>query len=280
MVYTAQVQPKFLSVLNPDTDNRPQWCFAFPGDEMVFASFLQLDTSLLPIGTTIKIDKIVQKIVACTDVLYASDWSDDFSDDFTGYREFILDSISNQLNLDIPNGNHLVNYQQNRGFKLPAGDFSRMINYYTQIDDLGGGDFCYLYFFLFPILFRWEYWKPLPAADDEFFDTTIPYYDTDTPPNFQNGKNHFWHHYQKPEVISIGTPVITNRADIGIGFPSIIITGTYTGLVSATYDFDRDGDGNLNFYKDGNLLSTIVVAQLYNTRIFTDSGLTFTISEI
>jgi len=175
------------------TDTPQTHSYIFSGDEIVLGHGITLpdDASAADISN-IKLVSAKVSIIAQKPGIF----TEEFSRQFNATRSFELDSFTLAINQNtnarsvpwLPDNKYApnLNFQQDRIFKLVAGDFRRQINFFTE--RVGTSD-SWKYWFYFPILFRWEYWlsRLAPAfSDDDFWvnDPTIQY-----------GQNNFWLRY-------------------------------------------------------------------------------------
>lgn len=150
----------------------------------MFASVISCDfTKQDPFNT--ELVEIRMRIVASKTASASFDAS--FDESFTGAKRFILDefvfSFAGAAKDAINQAE--VAFTVDRDFQLPAGDSKRQIFVQGGMVNVTSTE----YKTKFPILFRWEYWKQLLAADDEFINFGQPW----------NGKNHFWYHFQNAD---------------------------------------------------------------------------------
>lgn len=183
----------------------------FPGDELIYKSVV--DFTVNP-GDGFKnvIQQARMRVVASKST--PSSFDESFDESFVGQKFFILDEFNysfagvpmNLLNFPNPN------FTADRNWLLNSGDPRRQISI-TQTDITLS---TFQYEFRFPSIFRWEYWKQLLAADDEFIDYTEP----------QNGKNQFWYHYQtgdwtigyvfEMDILNTGSGVLTTHRQTNV----------------------------------------------------------------
>lgn len=144
--------------------------FITPGDEVVLYNQINLPGDA---GATsmnqIKFKSVTMSLIAKKPNIFTGV----FSRVFKATRSFTLDSAS--VNLTGKNAPVIpccsdgyapnMDYQTPRNWKLPVDDFRRQINLFTTHTT---GTPNWTYWFFFPILFRWEYWKNLPDADNDF----------------------------------------------------------------------------------------------------------------
>ncbi len=150
---------------------------AFPGDEMVFrtlVSFAKSDISHINfIAARMRIVAVSKK----------AQITGTYTSLMSGYNfpdRFILDSFNLFTGVSgMPDYTTLVGV--NRNWKLPDNNEKRTIAY-VQTEDT---NYKY-YFFTFPSLMRWEYWRYLSGVPYSFYNSGQP----------QGGRNHWWHHYQ------------------------------------------------------------------------------------
>lgn len=168
--------------------------FIFPGDEIVLCSKVTSSVDLPPVNV-MAINSVKMSIIAEKPNIF----SEEFSSEFAATRSFELDSftvaITNANAPIVPWGSDgyapNINFTQDRNWKLPNGDFRRQVKAFTSHDN---GTSEWSFNFWFPVLFRWEYWKSLIAADNDFYNTTLP----------QNGKNQKWLRYHDPSALPFG----------------------------------------------------------------------------
>lgn len=202
--------------------------FIFPGDEITLYHKV-----CLPCDAVVANINDVNLISAkCSLVAVKPQvFSEEFSDPFESTRVFELDSTTtlfNGVNAPyLPFGTDGVakslQVNQDRIFKLPPSDFHRQIKYFTTHV---GGTTEWIYWFYFPILFRWEYWQSLLTAHNDFFDTGEPL----------NGKNQFWQRY-----FVDGVWKLQSRLDL-----NCIINGVQT-VIRCSLDI-ADSIGDVNDY--------------------------------
>lgn len=148
--------------------------FMFPGDEVVLYNQINLPGDIENVyGTAtmkdIQFNSVKMSIIAKKPNIFTSP----FSSIFTATRSFVLDSATVNLNgKNAPVTSWCgdgyasnMNYQSPRNWKLPIDDFRRQINLFTTHTE---GTPNWTYWFFFPIQYRWEYWKNLPQADNDF----------------------------------------------------------------------------------------------------------------
>lgn len=140
----------------------------FPEDEVVFYSQFYIDKNGRE-SDDIQLKRITGKIKAKNPVTL---------------QEFTLDSFTNDLSaLPFINGNQYISYELDRVYHIPSDEIRKKFQIQRRIDLDAGG--LYYYDFIMPELIRWEYWKSLALANQDFFDTGEP----------NNGWNQFWHRY-------------------------------------------------------------------------------------
>lgn len=139
----------------------------FPGDGVVFKTIMAMNTVAKELNQ-IFFNKARMMVVA------EKSTGEQFNlDEFT----FDFGATTRVSNL------HVVSFLQDRNFILPSGDVRRQISIQGHSD---GGAGIKNYTFLWPILFRWEYWQQVLGAHADFYNTSLP----------NNGHNHFWYHFQ------------------------------------------------------------------------------------
>jgi len=144
---------------------------AFPVDDIVARSDFNIDfTNYLNDG--IKINAITNQIVVANGVN-----PDIILEDTT-----ISTSASPLLNGLVP----IINVNQDRIFKIPAGEIRKVIDIQRN-SSLDSGD-TYHWYCNYPFMHRWEYWENQPIPS--FLPVGI--YDTNEP---NNGLNEQWHRY-------------------------------------------------------------------------------------
>jgi hypothetical protein len=183
----------------------------FPGDEMIYKSVVDFTINE---GDGFKnvIQQARMKVVASKAA--PSSFDESFDPSFVGQKIFVLDEFNysfagvpmNIYNFPYPN------FFSDRPYLLNAGDPRRQIA--IEQTDINTGTFQYT--FRFPSIFRWEYWKALATADDEFLNYSEP----------QNGKNQFWFHYQTGEwtigyvfemdILNTGTGILTTHRETNV----------------------------------------------------------------
>ena len=199
------------------------WCF--PGDEMRFQSVVSFDFSTGSSPYKLSITQARMRIVASK--ASASSFDESFDASFVGGRSFVLDEFLYSFSGDPRNAFGLPNpnFTADRVFQLPSGDFFRQ----TKIWQSGIGANEYYLTFEWPILFRWEYWKALATADDEFINYAEP----------QNGKNHWWYHYQTGDW-TIGYVFEIDVFDASAGIGGATTTYRSTRVLEAK-DYNSNG---------------------------------------
>lgn len=167
--------------------------YIFSGDELVLFHGITLpDDAQVANISSIQLISAKCSLIAQKPNIF----SEEFSRVFQATRSFELDSFSLAINnsnaKNVPWNSGAdgyapnLNYQQDRNWKLPSGDFRREINFFT---DHTNGILKWTYWFYFPLLFRWEYWFSRLApqfSDDDFWVNN---------PATQDGQNNFWFHY-------------------------------------------------------------------------------------
>lgn len=170
--------------------------FIFPGDELVMCTVLDCPTDLHGgdfVGVTLQ--GVRMSIVARKLDIF----DETFGIEFASTREFELDSFFTLFNnTNAPNVlwgadgyAPNINFSQDRAWALPSGDFRRQIKGFTQHTPSTNS---WKYNFWFPIIFREDYWNSLAAADNDFYNITLP----------QNGKNQKWFGYHQPAFPPFG----------------------------------------------------------------------------
>jgi hypothetical protein len=178
----------------------------FPGDELIYNSIVHLDINEGD-GFKNQIQQARMRVVASK--ASPSSFDESFDPSFVGQKFFILDEFNYSfagvpLNVNnFPN----PNFTADRNWLLNPGDPRRQI----AITQISSSSSVQEYNFAFPSIFRWEYWKQLLSADDEFINYSEP----------QNGKNQFWYHYQTGEwtigyvfemdILNHGTGLVTTH---------------------------------------------------------------------
>lgn len=151
----------------------------------------------------------------------------------------LVNYISNQLDVEIngiivgsytANGNYTLNFTATGvstgvrffvNFPGVTGNFSGSIdNVSAKLASSIEAEWDY--WFYFPLLFRWEYWKTLAAADNDFYNNTEP----------QNGKNQKWQRYTLPP-----TWLVKQRFELNLLVSSIV-----TSLI-AEYNLSNEALG-------------------------------------
>jgi len=183
----------------------------FPGDELIYKSIVDFS---IDEGDGFKntIQQARMRVVASKST--PSSFDESFDPSFVGQKFFILDEFNYSFagvpmnTLNFPNPNFFAD----RNWILNPEDPRRQIG--IEQSDITASTFQYT--FMFPSIFRWEYWKQLLAADDEFIDYTEP----------QNGKNQFWYHYQtgdwtigyvfELDILNLGTGVLTTHRETNV----------------------------------------------------------------
>jgi hypothetical protein len=183
----------------------------FPGDELIYKSIVDFTVNE---GDGFKnvIQQARMRVVASKST--TSSFDESFDPSFVGQKFFILDEFNysfagvpmNLLNFPNPN------FFSDRNWILTPEDPRRQIA--IEQTDITSNTFQYQ--FRFPSIFRWEYWKQLLAADDEFVNYSEP----------QNGKNQFWYHYQtgdwtigyvfEMDILNTGTGVTTTHRQTNV----------------------------------------------------------------
>lgn len=212
----------------------------YPGDEIVLYHKLLLpgDASASEMSD-IKFVSAKVSIIAMKPNVF----TEQFSREFLATRFFELDSFVvsfNNVNARIipwgtdgyaPN----LTVKQDRNFRLPSGDFRRQVNFFTTHTNATS---TWEYWFYFPILFRWEYWRALLTADNDFFNAAQP----------QDGLNHWWYHY-----FVLGTWTLRSRLDLNVlvdGVPTIIRSElNLTNGVGDANDYNANPDYTLESIK-------------------------------
>ncbi len=218
--------------------------FIFPGDEILLKHTIQFDASD-PEAARLIFKSLKLKIYARIEP--ASEFTDEFSNEFTGEEEFELESFSFNFTGQpkFPFGNPNVLFEQNRQYKLPVGHLQRLI----KISTINAGDGLYFYTFKYPVICRWEYWKPLAGVNDAFLDYSLP----------NNGKNQLWWRYNgatlSPEEwqtyyrlelnVNFKGEDITIREQPEIGSPPSVIKVIANGV---DYDSNSDYDQEIKTY--------------------------------
>jgi hypothetical protein len=235
----------------------------FPGDEMIYKSIVDFNFDEGD-GFKNTIQQARMRVVASKSTPLSFDES--FDSSFVGQQYFIMDEFNYSfagvpLNaFNFPNPNFL----SDRPYVLDSGDPRRQISITNTI--LTSTNIQYE--FRFPSIFRWEYWKPLLTASDEFIDYTQP----------QNGKNQFWFHYQTGEW-TIGYVFEFDILDNSSG---IVTTSRATNVLTAK-DYDSNAmyhdkairlfDGGLELpagYMLGTSDTTVSATFIYDTPDITD----------
>ncbi len=175
--------------IDPDAQPTPvqKHSFIFPGDEIVFYHDLDLpgDAGAASISQVQLISMELSLIAQKPQV-----FSEEFSEQFKSTRNFKLDNFIatfNNANAPIiPWGADgyapYVTLLQDRNWRLPPGDFRRQIKLMTKHTAATTN---WTYRFMWPVLFRWEYWKALLGVNNDFYNPVEP----------QNGQNNWWYHY-------------------------------------------------------------------------------------
>jgi hypothetical protein len=107
----------------------------------------------------------------------------------TGFADIVLEQntysigASTFINGYIP----LIDFEQNRSFKLSDGDFRKLVT--SKRNPALDSGTVVAYKNTYPFKIRFEYWEALTGVSN--IDSSV--YDTDEP---NNGYNHFWHYYQ------------------------------------------------------------------------------------
>lgn len=202
--------------------------YIFPGDEIVFCSTVDgpADFGTVWGGVTLlgaRMSIIAKKLNV---------FSDQFDSEFTATREFELDSFVLPINTSnapsVPWGTDgyapNLNFTQDRAWQLPSGDFRRQVKAYTEHV---GGTQSWKYKFLFPVIFREDYWNALIAADNDFYDTLEP----------QNGKNQKWLRYHNLAFPPFGWRIYYR---FELQYQKFAITGSYTRKLVSDLDLSNE----------------------------------------
>lgn len=193
--------------------------FIMPGDELVLYHGINLPGDA---GVSSMNDISLKSIKVSIVAEKSNPFSSAFSKQFKSVRRFELDSFTMGLNNNntpvipwcsdgyAPN----LNFQTDRNWKLPSGDFKRQLNLFTQHNS---GSPTWTYWAYFPILFRWEYWQQLATADNDFINACNSNNGT-----VQNNQNKNWLNYHVPP-----TWCIKSRCEL-----TLLVNGQLTTLVS------------------------------------------------
>jgi hypothetical protein len=239
--------------LNPVVQPTPvqTHSFIFPADEIVLYHKINLpDDAEASLMSDIKLVSAKVSLIAVKPQVF----SEEFSAEFESTRTFILDSFETLFNNSnapvIPFGSDgyapFVNFQQDRNWKLPSGDFRRQIKFFTEHTDSTS---VWDYTFYFPIIFRWEYWIAKLGVNNDFYDSGQP----------QNGQNEFWQHYHQ-FVASVLKWGIKSRLDINVlvnGVPTIIRSELDLSITEdSILDYNSNADWDNKEIKTSAILGT------------------------
>lgn len=209
--------------------------YIFPGDELVMYSNINLPTDAgVASMNLIQMQDVKNSIIAEKPNIFTGI----FANQFSATRSFELDSFSlafNKINAPlVPWGTdgyaQRVKLENDRNWRLPSADFRRQIKFFTEHT---ASTTVWNYWFFFPILFRWEYWKALLKADNDFYDALLP----------NNGQSQKWFRYSNPSALPFGW-LVKARTQL-----NLLAAGVQTTIIAdlnLSNEADQINDYNAN----------------------------------